>query len=389
MFPPVARRPFPNVPNVGGKILVSPGIVTIVATNDDPTLQTQLPAFGDAFVSSQVWSQVSAEYGLGTARSVAHAVGPAMTGTYTTGQLVDYVSALINASAVPGPNGNTIYLLYLPAGASYGPPYGTTTCGYHTSYPTAATTTGDQVATVEQCPPVLGGETELGHLTRIATHEIVEAATDPDYGQGYNLGETPTTTPWTEGIWQSYAASGHVELGDLCEGTREFEAADGGPAGGWEYQRIWSNAAAADGGTSPCIPAPSVYFAANVTADWYALPEAGTLTIPVGGWSTGSTSDWLVKVALDYAGGNGTLAGITDGGVPVTTTIGPSQYPGCVVRPGMTDGTQGTITVSVPPGARSGDFAVLDVLSYHESSTCYPPLSEDDSHIWPFGVYVP
>jgi hypothetical protein len=42
-----------------------------------------------------------------------------------------------------------------------------------------------------------------------------------------------------------------------------------------------------------------------------------------------------------------------------------------------------------PPGAASGAFAVIRVLSYHDGTNCDPPLTEDDEHFWPFGVYVP
>ena len=384
----VTRRPFPIVPNTSGKTLSSPTLVTIVASND--ALATSLPPFSNAVPSSQLWSQVSAEYGLGTLQPTTPIVGPAIAaGTYTSGQIADFIATAIAGGAGPAPNGNTIYLIYLPDGATYAAP-DTLACGYHAPYPNLGTTLGDQIATVRRCTPDSGGKTQLGQLTRTATHEIVEATTDP-LDEGYNLGETPTTTPWTQSIWQSYALTGHVELGDLCEGTREFEPQDGGPDGGWEYQRIWSNAAALDGGVGPCIPQPSTpYFSTAVPNDWYPVSASGSLSIPVGGWTTGSTSDWLIKVTLDYAGGTGALAGIADGGGEITTSLGIQSDPGCNLRAGMNAGVHGTIDLPIPSGIPSGDFAVFKVLSFHEDpATCYPPLTEDDYHFWAFGVYAP
>jgi hypothetical protein len=138
------------------------------------------------------------------------------------------------------------------------------------------------------------------------------------------------------------------------------------------------------------MPAPTTpYFSTTVAEDWYALPDAGTLTIPFGGWSSATTTTWRVKLGSDYASGTGTLAAVAaDGGV-LTSTLGPQHQAGCIVRAGMNDGVQGSIEVVPPPGTASGDFAVFRVLSYHDDSTCNPPLTEDDVHFWPFGVYVP
>jgi hypothetical protein len=380
----VARRPFPQVPNTSGVTLGSPTLVTIVASND--ALLTTLPSFSDALPSSQLWALTSAEYGLGSIASVVHIVGPALSGAQTTAMLASYVTQAIAADAGPAANGKTIYLVYLPDGATFAAP-NTADCGYHGSYPIGSTL-GDQITAVQRCAPDPGGETQLGQLTRDATHQIVESATDP-LEKGYNLGALPAT-PWTGTVWQSLEQAGYVELGDLCEGTREFELQDGGPAGGWEYQRIWSNAAALDGGASPCVPQPTTpYFSSTVPMDWYALSDGGTLAIPVGGWSDGTTSEWRVRLDLEYAAGTGALAAIeTDSGV-ITTSLGPQHVVGCLDRSGMNDGVEGSIAVSTPVGVASGDYAVFKVFNYHIGSNCDSPLTEDNEHFWPVGVYVP
>ena len=382
----VGRPALPIVPS-GGTVITSPTLVTILASND--AFLATLPSFSDAIPSSQLWAQVSAEYGLGAIHSTTHLVGPSIAGTLTATQLSAYVSAVIAADAGPAPDGHTIYLVYLPDGALFASPLDGD-CGYHESYPSLATSLGDEFAVVRRCAPYAGTETQLGALTRAATHEIIEAATDP-LGRGYTLGETPTTSPWTASIWQSYASSGHVELADLCEGSRMFEADDGGPEGGWEYERIWSNAAVLDGSAGPCIPAPSApYFSTAVANDWYAAVPGTTLSIPVGGWATGVTNDWLVKLQVVYAHGTGALGGVADGGGDIVTGVVTPQPQGCTPRAGMSDGAQGTIEIPIPSGVPSGDYAVVKMINFHEGATgCYSPLLEDDYDFSIFGVYVP
>ncbi len=386
------HRAFPQVPKIS-KTMTAPKLVTIVASNDAPTdgsdTAQALQAFSDVVPGSQLWSAVSGEYGLGALSSVAHLTGPALAaGSYSTAQVQAYVTSALGADAGgPSPAGNLVYLLYLPAGATFS---GTTDCGYHVGYPTSTTSNGDQIAVVRRCAPDPDQETQLGQLTRVATHEIVEAATD-SLGEGYNLGE-PTAQPWTTSVWQQWVPAGHVELGDLCEGTRSFEPFDGGPDGGWEVQRIWSNAAAAAGG-DPCVPpAAKPYESVSVPQDWYSVSPGGQVAIPIVGWSAAATSEWLlsVHVAATNDGGPFGAAGTTlDAGL--TTSAGLGTVGTCSPRYGANNGTTGSLRISAPASAKSGDYVVLSVHSFREKPppSCYPPITEDEYHFWLVGVHVP
>ncbi|HEX8791508.1 MAG TPA: hypothetical protein VF765_11205 [Polyangiaceae bacterium] len=392
-FVPAAHPAWPQVPNTQGRTLTAPALVTVTASNDVPTDGTDtvasLDAFSDAVPGSAMWAAVSAEYQLGALTSAIHLTGPAMAaGTYTTAQLQAYVSGVlaVDGGSIAPPNGNTIYLLFLPAGATLS---GRTDCGYHTAFPSSTTSTGDQLANVIRCPPVRDQETELGQLTRVASHEIVESATDP-LGRGYHL-PSVTTEPYDASIWNAWdPGSKSIELGDLCEGTRTFEAFDGGPDGGWEYQRMWSNAAAAKGG-DPCVPPASVpYESVSAPQGWYAVPAGGSVDIPLTGWSAEITTTWLVHTGLSATKDGGAFGGILDAGVTLVTEAGVGTTSPCYVREAMNNGVGGVLHVTAPAGATSGDFAIFSVTSFREKPppSCYPPITEDNVHFWPVGVYV-
>ncbi len=387
-------RSYPTVPDTEGLTMKDPRVVTVVASNDVfAAPPAPLASFTRALAKSELWRAVSAEYDLGSLSPAAFLTGPAMPAeAYSTGELLDYVAALLatDAGAAYSPDGRTIYLLYLPDGASL-LDFPTGACGgFHVAFPLVSTSTGDQLAAVERCPPD-PYDSQLGELTNTATHEVVESATDP-LGQGYNLGPAPAT-PWSASVWQSSSSSGGAELADLCEGTRTYEATDGGPDGGWEYQRIWSNrsASAPDGG-DPCIPPSGApYYSVEVPQGWYALPaDGGVVTIPLTAWSTAPTSDWLISVHLLDSDPNGVLgAAVSAEEVGIASPLGVGN-PGCLaLRQALNDGENAVLEVRAPPGTPSGDFAVIGLHSFREDSACLEPLAGDYFHFIPVGVYVP
>jgi hypothetical protein len=377
--------PFPQVPNVGNRVLHSPTLVTILASNDD--MAAELSAFSAIVPQSTFWSATAAEYGLGSITVGPTLVGPTITaGQYSSTQLSAYIGGVLaTADAGVPPNGDTIYLVYMPTGATYLGAF-SNDCGYHTEYPYGAST-GDQIATVSRCTPYADQETELGAMTRVATHEIVESATDP-LGKGYTLGDT-SKTPWTSSIWAGWVGAGLIELGDLCEGTRTFQALTGAPDGGWEYQRMWSNAGAAAGG-DPCIP-PSVlpYYSVAAPEDWYTGAAGANVTIPIEGWSASSAPDWLIYPRVALAAG--AFSTLTASAIGVTTDLGIGTSGTCYTRYAMNAGHTGSLTVPIPSSAASGDYVVLAIDSFREkpSPSCEPPITEDQYHFWLVGIHVP
>src|SRR5205823_2461410 len=97
--------------------------------------------------------------------------------------------------------------------------------------------------------------------------------------------------PWTGSIWLEAEGNSHVELGDLCGGTRVAE-------GGFLYSRVYSNSAAMAGG-DPCRPSlPIPYYSSTTPMEWYATTAGATVMIPLTGWSTAPTDDWIVRAVI-------------------------------------------------------------------------------------------
>lgn len=353
---------FPQVPNQSGLILTTPTLVTIVAANDTSTgtdTAANLQAFSDALPSSALWDAVSNEYGVGDMTPIAIVTpGAVLMGAQTKADIQDYVEGLVTSGGAPAPNGDTIYLLYLPAAASLASSDFGKACSEHFQYPTTAT---DAIAVVERCTPQQSGETQLGELTRNASHEVVEAATNPRQG-GYNFNET--MDPGVSNIWAVWNG-GDVELADLCEGTRTFESiGSSSPSGGWEFQRVWSNEAAALGG-DPCVPAATdPYFSVGISSGWYTVQPGQSVTVPFTGWSASSTTDWFLNEDMSTSTGTFAVS------LP-TSSLGDTEVPpGCGARYAMNAGDTGSVTITAPSTALPGQYAVLRLTSFRETAAC-------------------
>jgi hypothetical protein len=357
-------------------------LVSIVAEND--RLGGQLQAFGDALVGSAWWQDLSGEYGLGAATGNVHVIGPAITTDQDQASLVAYIQDTIADAGCPAPNGDTMYMVYLPDGInlSDGP-----LCAYHHPYPSLDATVGDAFGAVARCALDADMETPIDETTRLASHEIAESATDPAY-QSYTLGAQVTQQPWTASIWSAWYP-GVIEVGDLCVGSLSQEPSDAGP---FVYQRIWSNSAA-DAGGDPCIPSlGEPYYGASAAAEWYPITAGRTLSIPITGWSTAPTGDWLLEPyeAASSAGFAG-LANIPDGGGGFTVSggLGNELTAPCYPRIGLNNGVQASVNVAAPATVTSGDYATIEILSYRDvPGSCNPPTTSDYFHFSLVGVYV-
>ena len=374
-FVPTAHRAFPQLSKQGGPVLASMKLVTIVAQND--MLAPDLQAFGDALVGSQWWQQVASAWEIGAATSQS-VVGPAITADVTEAEMIGYIQARIAAGA-PTPDGNTLYLLYLPDAVHISGPLPFT--AYHAPFPAAGKGIGDGWAVVSRAKPFGGGETQLEELTRLASHEVAEAATDPTYA-GWSLGAAPKV-PWKAPVWDVYQVPGPIENGDLCEGARVLEKTG---AATWQYQRIFSNVAAAAGG-DPCIPPTGdTYYNVSTALDWYPLVAGTTLSIPVTGWSTAKTGDWLLNASIAHSTPG--FSSLAKKLLPTTSPLGKELSP-CFGM-GMNDGVTATVDVAPPAGLVSGDYAVIELDSFRDDAkTCYPVPGGDQVHFWLVGVYVP
>jgi hypothetical protein len=241
----------PQVVNAGGPVLTHPRVVPIVYASD--TMAAQIQQFVTALAGSTYWGEVTAEYGGG-----ALTVLPMITlmdpppATITDPQIQTLISTLMAAGADGGPpsDGQTIYAYFPPASVTVyldeGVGLQAVSCvnfgGYH-QWMGASQGPSTPYAVIGRCNGYLN-EFGLDFVTAAASHEFVEATTDP-YGTAF-IDANLAGSGW--GI-----TAGGGEVGDLCklDPTSEFTPSDLG----FKVQRIWSNKAAA-GGHDPCVPPP-------------------------------------------------------------------------------------------------------------------------------------
>jgi hypothetical protein len=151
---------------------------------------------------------------------------PAKTTISDTTDLQPYLSGLIDAGKIPKPDADTLYMVHLPGSVTVsGGSAGTTckdNCAYHYFFKKGADEVRYSVipdqnsgacSTNQACPLSLPA---LDRLTIVASHELVEAVTDPN------------GTGWLDNNQQC------GEIGDICVGQP-------GTAAGFTVQLEWSN----------------------------------------------------------------------------------------------------------------------------------------------------
>jgi hypothetical protein len=344
----------PQIPNQGGATLSSVEIATVTfAGNTD---RVALEAFGDFIVQSSWLAAVGSDYGVGNAAHVGKVSLPALgaTSKLTDTDVQGLIDEAISSGSLPvesGPGKQMLYVLYVPRTTTIDVGGGfTIACGalgdsYHNGV--AHGTARYAYAVVLGCP--FGGFTPVEAAENVASHEIIEAMTDPypTFDRGFAM--TDPNEPW--------AALGG-EVADLCPGLSVREA-------GHVLQRVWSNSAATERASAPCIPAPpdDPYFAVSTDPVLWSVSPGQSLTIPVSAWSTGPVDAWTLTAAR---------------------ATGDLAVELAVDRPLVQNGDTATLTIGVPAGAKRQTYAVVELFSYRASHVLDGPFTP-----WPIGIYVP
>jgi hypothetical protein len=369
-FAEAPHAPFPQVPNNGGPILATPKLVTITFAGYDE--KATVDSFGDWIVRSSWLSSVGHDYGVGLG-SHLHVVlpGPApslasdldtqallemnlQNGTLPGGALdagtVDAGAA--DAGGADAGQNDYVYMVvypssttataFLDSGSSClyegdghflgGYHWETQNGPYHVPYAVIPTcTSGSMVEGISD-------------LEIAASHEFIEATTDPFPYSNVAYGITDPTNAWivTDG-----------EVADLCEGQQMTDS-------GFSLTLVWSNSAAMGHG-DPCIPAPPGPFYDVSPSPWQAqtVMKGGTATFALTGFSTAPISAW-----------------------PVYTVVGGSFAPTVHLDTTMmSNGQKAMLTVTVPDGTPSQSYAAIFISSAGATLTDYT--------FWPIAVEVP
>ncbi len=296
----------PQVVKFGGAVLASPDIFPIIFKSDSTTFKTNVKDFSSKVAAGAYWHDTTFEYGVGPATSEpAIELDETVANSITDDQIQAWLGAKLNGGdlAFPTPTVNTLFIIYYPANVNISLPDGqggvSLSCqsfgGYHSNFALDAAHGNLPVAyaVVPRCGT-------MDDVTTAASHELMEAATDP----------LPMTNPaygQTDGnhlYWE--LALGGGEIGDLCALGKSANTTL--PEIGYLTQRGWSNASIL-AGHDPCVPAPAneVYFAAvpvmkdqinlggGVAFKGVKIPVGQSKTIDVKLFSDGpTTGPWTV-----------------------------------------------------------------------------------------------
>ena len=282
----------PQVQKGKGGVLLHPH-ARVVTFDGDPQ-RTGAEAFVADLAGSAYWTAATAEYGVGdlvvdAPIHLALVPTPSVTDAEVEAFLVDQFATQTAQWGAPDPA--TIYVVVYPLGVTITwPESNGVSCkdfgGYHGmpyNHPLKV-----PFAVIPACPGFAGPGEDLAHVyMRTVSHELLEAATDPDVF---------TAPAWSK-VDPAHAGWGTVagasEIGDLCT----FAEVDIYPWPNQDYisERAWSNLAAA-AGHDPCQPTP------NADPYFNAAPETpDTVTYAghkIAGVHIAAGSDAIVPVHL-------------------------------------------------------------------------------------------
>jgi len=343
---PAPHPPMPQVENAGGPVMATPKFVVITFAGD--TLIPSIEDFVEKVAASKTyWSGTTAEYGVGAIASVqnitldetpAASLQDSDVQAWLTQKLAGPDAGTLDGGAPwPKPDGETVYMIYYPSSVTVTLDGGTSCSsfyGYHNDFMLGASSYVTY-SVVARCPP-FPDTSAIDSISSIASHEMIEAVTDP------RVADDPAYyQPDTAHLAWAVPAGG--ELGDMCAGYGNvFYTPTDVP---YLVQRSWSNKAAA-AGHDPCQPDGAMpYFnAAAVLTQTLKVndPMLGMYTnvgvnIPVGSsatidldlYSDAPTSGPFTVTASDLSSlfGGPTQLDVTFGGQPMATGVNGQKIP--------------------------------------------------------------
>jgi hypothetical protein len=337
-FTPAPHVPLPLLVFHNGTVFTHPQVVTV--TWPEFAFESDAQAFGDGVVASQWLTTVSAEYGVTGATHLSKAMIDAGTASITDAQLQGLLNASIATGTLPSPltTPQLLFLIFTPPGLALDASAITKSgalCGAYYGYHYFSSYDGGRYAYA-----VSGDcDGQIGSITQLASHELLEATIDP-FNDGYFI-DAPTTDDWV--LFRG------VESADLCQAVpsvTEF---------GYALERGWSNAAV-DADLTPCVPVPAGEIpysdVSPAQGEVMAVDAGDTVQVSLTGWAVAARADWPVSVQ-DWPA----AAFLTHPQLSVTT---------------MNNGTQATLTISVPPGTPAGQLGSAVVYSGSTNGRYWP-----------------
>lgn len=201
--------------------------------NSATKLQSNINSFYPAVVGGSPLYKMLAQYNIGSGTAVAGIVDTNTTASVRDSAVQSRISALITAGRLPAPGANTYYPVHFPSGMTITAPDGSRSCVQFCAYHGTFVRNGVNVnygivPDIGQsgCNGGCGGSTVTNNTDSVASHELVEATTDPAVGLATTFGPP---LGW-------YDQPDNQEIGDLCNAQQ-------GSTAGFTVQKEWSNSA--------------------------------------------------------------------------------------------------------------------------------------------------
>jgi hypothetical protein len=231
--PQVTAAAIAGLTYFGGPILTHVSVHPVF-WNSATKLQANINAFYPAVVgsSSAMYTSVLTQYNIGTGTSVAGITDTNSTRSIKDSAIQNRLKTLIGQGSLPAPNANTYYPVHFPSGMTIS--LGSSRscvqfCAYHSTFVLNGVNVNyGVIPDIGQsgCNGGCGGSTVTNNTDSVASHELVEATTDPAVGLATVFGPP---LGW-------YDQPDNQEIGDLCNAQQ-------GTAAGFTIQKEWSNSA--------------------------------------------------------------------------------------------------------------------------------------------------
>jgi hypothetical protein len=410
---PAQHHPVPQLDYNGGPILQHVRVVTVTFVGD--VHRDSFRAFDHFILTSAWWKETAEGYcidgganagcvgdGTATAPEGGAWIPDGSTADAGDGFLdvelpYDFPSQMIGDSDIqtwlqghvangdfPAPDSQTVYALYFPSTTSINPGGGDQALcaeagfgvilGYHFQIaltpPGASAPINAQYAVLPYCQLTTSDDSNYQFATTTASHEIAEAATDPQP-------ETAAFTLHTNDAWSGQQSLAGGECGDMCENVNQNTYDESG----YTVQRIWSNQAAAQS-MQPCQPWSNTYYAAALRTAPQPIPPDNHISdgyvFVKRGQSVNVVADVFAQAPLPhdlllYAGVPKYFStGPTDlAPLPNLITVAFSQLQ-------VNNGDGVIVTFTVPSKASAGDSPMV----------IRAVLSDNDYNDWPVIVHA-
>jgi hypothetical protein len=215
-----------HLTNFGGPILANVHVAPLY-WNSGVQFQANLNPFYNDVPNSPLYTML-AQYGVGHGNGQAGFVDTRATRSVSDATVQTEVLAQINAGHLPAPTANTYYPVHFPAGMNVTAPDGSRSCvvfcAYHGTF--AVRNSAGAVVNVNYgvvpdqgggCAGGCGGNAQrVNNLTSVASHELVEATTDPAVGLATVFGPP---LAWYD--------PNNGEIGDICNGQQGSTTGNG------------------------------------------------------------------------------------------------------------------------------------------------------------------